>query len=134
LPLDWRALFPGIFMKWQAVWILFLSACFADEVFDLELEKECLTHIVQVTSESMGFTKAGESYFSPDGQSLIFQAVPDGEIDYQIYTIDLSTGVLKRVSTGFGACTCGYYKSDGSKIIFASSHESPLPLHEHLRV
>jgi Tol biopolymer transport system component len=30
------------------------------------------------------------------------------------------------VSTGEGACTCGFYKPDGTKILFASSHESPL--------
>ena len=117
-------------MKWQAVCVLFSLLCSAEEVFDAELEKECLANVMQVTSESMGFVKAGESYFSPDGESLIFQAVPIGEKDYQIYTIHLSSGVLKRVSTGLGACTCGYYKPDGSKILFASSHESPLPKEE----
>ncbi len=72
----------------------------------------------------MGFEKAGESYFSPDGQSLIFQAVPKGEKQYQIYTLDLCTGTFQMVSTGKGACTCGFYRPDGKKILFASSHEA----------
>ena len=114
-------------MRWKLIWMLLPATCFAAEIFDTELEKECLSDIRQVTFESMGFTKAGESYFSPDGKSLIFQAVPVGSEDYQIYTINLETRDLQQVSTGLGTCTCGYYKPDGSKIIFASSHESRLP-------
>lgn len=88
-------------------------------------ERVCLLNIRQVTFPAMGFEKAGESYFSPDGQSLIFQAVPKGKKNYQIYTIGLDTGKLRMVSTGEGACTCGYYRPDGKKILFASSHEAP---------
>ncbi len=73
----------------------------------------------------MGFEKAGESYFSPDGQSLIFQAVPLGAKEYQIYIIDLRTGIFQMVSTGQGACTCGFFKPDEEKILFASSHGAP---------
>lgn len=91
----------------------------------------CLRNIRQVTFSSMGFEKAGESYFSPDGSALIFQAVPLGEKEYQIYTMDLEGGTPKRVSTGEGACTCGFYRPDGKKILFASSHEAPnLPKEE----
>lgn len=85
-----------------------------------------LLHIRQVTFPSMGFEKAGESYFSPDGNSLIFQAVPQGKKEYQIYTIDLASKEVRMVSTGKGACTCGFYRPDGKKILFASSHEAPL--------
>lgn len=73
----------------------------------------------------MGFEKAGESYFSPDGKTLIFQAVPTGKKQYQIYTINLTSGELHLVSTGRGACTCPFFRPDGKKIIFASSHEAP---------
>ncbi len=73
----------------------------------------------------MGFEKAGEAYFSPDGLDVIFQAVPIGEKHYQIYVMNLEEGVPKMVSTGKGACTCGYFRPDGEKIIFASSHEGP---------
>lgn len=87
-------------------------------------EENCLRNIQQVTFPSMGFDKAGESYFSPDSRSLIFQAVPQGEKYYQIYTMDLDSLIPVRVSTGKGACTCGFYRPDGRKILFASSHEA----------
>lgn len=89
-------------------------------------EEICLKNIRQVTFPSMGFEKAGESYFSPDGKSIIFQAIPAGEKNYQIYTMDLELRSAVRVSTGKGKCTCGFYRPDGKKIIFASNHESPL--------
>ena len=88
-------------------------------------EEVCFKNIRQVTFRSMGFEKAGEAYFSPDGRSLIFQAVPEGEKSYQIYTMRLQGGAPQRVSAGKGACTCGFYRPDGKKILFASSHEAP---------
>ena len=97
--------------------LLFCSSVWGNEV--------CLQNIRQVTFPSMGFEKAGESYFSPDGKSIIFQAVPEGEKYYQIYTMDLDVGIPRRVSTGKGACTCGFFRPDGQKIIFASSHDTP---------
>ena len=45
--------------------------CRAEEV--ARLEARHLKKIRQVTS---GLARAGEGYFSPDGQSIIFQAVP----------------------------------------------------------
>jgi len=92
-------------------------------------EAKYLSNITQLTFDSMGFTKAGEAYFSPDGKSIIFQAVPKkegiGESDYQIYTLDLASKSPRMVSTGKGACTCAFYRPDGKKIIFASSHLDP---------
>lgn len=102
----------------QLLAFVFCTALWGDE-------EECLRNIRQVTFPSMGFEKAGESYFSPNGESIIFQGVARGEKYYQIYTMDLSTFEVRRVSNGKGACTCGFYKPDGSKILFASSHEAP---------
>lgn len=73
----------------------------------------------------MGFEKSGEAYFSPDGQTIAFQAVPIGKEHYQIYVMSISEGVPRMVSTGKGACTCAYFKPDGKKMIFASSHSDP---------
>lgn len=73
----------------------------------------------------MGFEKAGEAYFSPDRQTIVFQAVPFGQKHYQIYAMHLEEGKPFMVSTGKGACTCAYFRPDGQKIIFASSHEDP---------
>jgi Tol biopolymer transport system component len=105
---------------------VFIHTSYAEELFDLAMESHYLTNIRQVTFPSMGFEKAGEAYFSPDGHSIIFQAVPQGKTEYQIYTMDLRSETPLLVSPGERACTCGFYKPDGTKILFASSHESPI--------
>ena len=43
-------------------------------------ESKLLANINQLTHPGMGFTEAGEGYFSPDSKRVIFQAVPDGVI------------------------------------------------------
>ncbi len=98
---------------------------YAEEIFDTMLEAISLKNIRQVTFPAMGFEKAGEAYFSPDGKTIIFQAVAAGQEHYQIYTLNLDEGVPRMVSTGRGACTCAFFRPDGKKIIFASSHDDP---------
>lgn len=63
-----------------------------------------------------------EAYFSPDGTRLIFQARGQGEGCDQIYTLDLATGAIRRVSTGAGRTTCSYFYPDGERILFSSTH------------
>lgn len=101
-------------------------ALFGEENDSLNREDFWLRNIEQLTFPSFGFERAGEAYFSPDGKAIIFQAVAFGEKYYQMYTLDLSGKIPVMVSTGKGGCTCGFYKPDGTKILFASSHESPL--------
>ncbi len=93
-------------------------------ILRMEADEPLLSQIEQLTFASMGFEKAGEAYFSPDARTVLFQAVPQGKRYYQIYSMDLETRIPKLVSTGKGACTCAYFRPDGNKIIFASSHES----------
>lgn len=102
-----------------------MHLCCAEEVFDASLESISLQNIQQITFPAMGFERAGEGYFSPDGKTIIFQAVPKGQEHYQIFTMDLETKIPHMVSTGRGACTCAFFRPDGQKIIFASSHEDP---------
>lgn len=112
--------------KFILIMITSISFMWENTVLAIHQEELCLKNIQQLTFPSMGFEKAGESYFSPDGKSIIFQAVPHGKKDYQIYTMDLELKVPVMVSTGKGKCTCGFYHPDGKKIIFSSNHESPL--------
>jgi len=86
------------------------------------IEGKTLSNIRQVTS---GMQKAGEGYFSPDGQSIIYQAVPLDYMFYQIYTQPLSGGRPKLLSTGRGRTTCSYFSPDGTRVLFASSHLDP---------
>ncbi len=83
-------------------------------------------HLKEIRQVTAGNVKAGEGYFRPDGRAIIYQAVPPGAEDYQIFTQDLSPGApAKLVSTGKGKCTCSYYHPDGKSILFASSHLDP---------
>jgi Tol biopolymer transport system component len=89
------------------------------------IESRYLKNVRQVTS---GFLKAGEGYFSPDGKTIIYQAVPKDYPFYQIYTqpLDAPAGTPpRRVSTGRGRTTCSYFSPDGKKILYASSHLDP---------
>jgi TolB protein len=87
-----------------------------------KLEAKHLSNLRQVTSD---FEKAGEGYFSPDGETIVYQAVRSGYPFYQIYTQPLAGGEPKLVSTGRGRTTCAYFSPDGKKLLFASSHLDP---------
>jgi Tol biopolymer transport system component len=105
----------------------FLIACLFIFILPFSLDAESehnLANIRQLTFPSMGFEKAGEAYFSPDEQLIIFQAVPNGKKHYQMYVMDINEKIPRLVSTGKGACTCGYFRPDGERILFASSHEN----------
>ncbi len=86
------------------------------------IELKFLTNLRQVTT---GFNKAGEGYFSPDGKTIIYQAISADYPFYQIYTQPLVGGEPRQVSTGRGKTTCSYFNPDGKSIIFASSHLDP---------
>ncbi len=70
--------------------------------------------------------RTGEAYFSADGRQLVFQSEREpGNPFYQIYRTRLATGETSRVSPGTGRATCGFFHSDGERILFASTHEDP---------
>jgi Tol biopolymer transport system component len=91
---------------------------------DNSLESKYLKNIRQVTR---GMVKAGEGYFSPDGRTIIYQAVPQGYPFYQIYThpLNRADSSPKLVSTGRGRTTCAYFHPTDQSILFASSHLDP---------
>lgn len=86
------------------------------------IEPKFLSNPRQVTE---GFVRAGEGYFSPDEQTIIYQAVTRDYPFYQIYTQPLAGGTPRRVSTGRGRTTCSYFSPDGKHLIYASSHTDP---------
>lgn len=87
-----------------------------------ENEAEHLANIRQVT---FGLPRAGEGYFSPDGESIVFQAYPVGYPFYQIYVQRLDERTPMRISPGRGRTTCAYFTRDGERILFASAHTNP---------
>lgn len=72
--------------------------------------------------------KNGEGYFSADGKRIVFQGVREPELKnpfYQIYSMDLATGSVRRISNGAGRTTCSYFHPQKQRILFASSHLDP---------
>lgn len=75
--------------------------------------------------------KNAEAYFSFDGSRLIFQSTKDpvsqtlGDC-YQMYVMDLDGGNVHRVSTGYGAATCGYFFPGGRRVLYSSTHMAGL--------
>jgi Tol biopolymer transport system component len=100
---------------------LALIVLFALRVDDWEqTEARNLQNIRQLTTE---YLRAGEAYFSPDAKQMIFQAEEKstGNPFYQIFVGPID-GPYRRVSPGKGRTTCAYFRPDGKKIIYASSH------------
>ncbi|MEY4943342.1 MAG: hypothetical protein RL254_1523, partial [Planctomycetota bacterium] len=86
-------------------------------------EASVLTHHVQLTFPDR-FSKAGESYFSPDDRTIVFQAIekPVGDAApsefYSMYVADVVRGAdgrisaianIKRISPEGSANTCGWF-------------------------
>src|SRR5262245_9781904 len=90
-------------------------------------QKSEAAHLKNVRQLTTDFARAGEGYFSPDATKIIFQAEEKatGNPFYQIFVMDLKSGVTRRVSPGVGKTTCAYFHPDGTKIIYASSHLDP---------
>jgi Tol biopolymer transport system component len=62
-----------------------------------------------------------EAYFSHDGRQLIFQSTRDGRTCDQQYTMRVDGTQVRRVSSGRGKTTCGYFMDGDRRIMFASS-------------
>src|SRR5438105_4069475 len=86
-------------------------------------ERDFLTRTRRLTVEGK---RAGEGYWSPDGKRLVFQSEREpGNPFYQIYTLDLGTGDVKRISPGLGKTTCAFFRPNSDEILFSSTHADP---------
>ncbi len=83
-------------------------------------EARFLTNVRQLTYDGK---RAGEGYFSEDGNALIFQSErePDNPF-YQIYLLNLLTGDTHRVSPGIGKTTCAFFRAGTDEVLYASTH------------
>ena len=63
-----------------------------------------------------------EAYFSADGRQLIFQSTRDGRSCDQEYVMNVDGSGLRRVSTGTGKTTCGFFYANDQRVLFGSSH------------
>jgi Tol biopolymer transport system component len=86
-------------------------------------ENQFLSRVRRLTVEGR---RAGEGYWSPDGQRLVFQSEREpGNPFYQIYALDFSSGETKRISPGYGKTTCSFFRPGSDQILFASTHHDP---------
>jgi TolB protein len=63
-----------------------------------------------------------ESYFSHDGERLIFQSTRNGRGCDQQFVMNVDGTGVQRVSNGHGKTTCGYFFAGDDRIFFASTH------------
>src|SRR6476620_8656495 len=63
-----------------------------------------------------------EAYFSADGRRLVFQSTHDGRTCDQEYVMNVDGSGLRRVSTGTGKTTCGFFYANDERVLFGSSH------------
>src|SRR2546423_7750064 len=76
-----------------------------------------LRNVHQLTFEG----ENAEAYFSPGGRLLIFQSTRDGRYCDQQYIMRTDGSHLRRVSSGDGRTTCGYFTDNGRRILYAST-------------
>jgi Tol biopolymer transport system component len=111
-------------VKFASVLSLLCAGCVTERVPDAPVgEAGILRDITQLTH---GFGRAGEAYFSPRADWIVFQATPAGETNYQMYVAPLNAGrdaIGKpvRVSPTPSKNTCGFFSPDGNTLIFAST-------------
>lgn len=110
----------------RSVWAVWLAGMLAMSVAATRAEETIESKYLEEPRQlTFDYAKAGEGYFSPDGKSIVFQAVPRDYPFYQIYAQPLEGGPARRISTGRGRTTCAYFSPDGNSILFASSHLDP---------
>ena len=79
------------------------------------------THLRNIRQLTHGGENA-EAYFSPDGKRLIFQSTREGVPCDQIFSINIDGTGERRLSSGEGRTTCGYFYPRGGDILYASTH------------
>ncbi|MCI0436984.1 MAG: hypothetical protein L0271_25590 [Gemmatimonadetes bacterium] len=87
--------------------------------FPADPEEPRLANLRQLTHGGQN----AEAYFSADGRRIIFQATwaGAGACD-QMYVMNIDGTDVRRVSTGEGKTTCGFFFPAGDHILFSSTH------------
>ena len=89
----------------------------------VDTDARFLADVRQLTFEGR---RAGEGYFAPDGNALVFQSEREpGNPFFQIYHLDLTTGDTHRVSPGIGKTTCAFFRPGTDRVLFSSTHLDP---------
>jgi Tol biopolymer transport system component len=77
-------------------------------------------HLTGIRQLTFGGENA-EAYFSFDGTQLVFQSTRDGVACDQQFIMGTDGSGLRRVSSGEGRTTCGFFFPDGRHLVYAST-------------
>ena len=83
-------------------------------IVDLEGNQQILV----LSSRHFGALK-----WSPDGRSVVYSSIPQGELDAHIYTYDVELGATPRQLTFEGDNLAPVYSPDGTRVVFSSVRE-----------
>ena len=64
-----------------------------------------------------------ETYFSPDGKTLIYNGKEDGDTEYHVYTINIDGTNRKRINDK-GSDACSYFNPNGKGLIWTSTKDN----------
>ena len=105
---------------------LHAQAAQAAQAGDQPSESDFLSRVRRLTYEGL---RAGEGYFSSDGNRMVFQSERyPGNPFYQIFELDLTSGDTRRISPGHGKTTCAFLQEGTGDILFSSTHHDPRSL------
>jgi TolB protein len=104
---------------------LLLLATFTAPLQADDVPTQEAAHLTNIRQVTFGLPRAGEGYFSPDGETIVYQAYPVGYPFYQIYVQRLDERTPIRISPGRGRTTCAYFTRDGKQVLFSSAHTNP---------
>jgi len=65
----------------------------------------------------------GDLKWSPDGRSVVYASIPQGELDAHIYTYDVEVETTPRQLTFEGDNRSPVYSPDGTRVVFSSLRE-----------
>ena len=68
-------------------------------------------------------TSGAETYFSPDGKTLIYIGKVDGDTEYHVYTINIDGTNRKRINDK-GSDACSYFNPNGKGLIWTSTKDN----------
>ena len=80
-------------------------------------------HLRNIRQLTFGGQNA-EAYFSRSGRQLILQRTDTAGSCDQQYVVNVDGTGLRRVSSGLGQTTCGYFYADDKKILYATTERA----------
>ncbi len=83
-----------------------------------DLRESRLSGVKRLTSTGSN----AEAYWSNDGKKIVFQSTRDGYPCDQLFVMNPDGSDQRRVSTGKGRVTCGWFLPGDRKLLYASTH------------